>query len=92
MPVRAEIDTSADPQSGVKLPCPECSSRIGNERRKCRMCNNFAQKVLRRSARELQRRYPDEHRAIRLEVELGLYNEMKAGFTSAAASPRRRGK
>ncbi len=85
MPSRAEIDT--DPQAGVKLPCPECGQRIGNERRTCRTCNNFAQKVLRRSGRELQRRYPDEHKAIRTEVELGLYNEMKAGFTPT----RRRG-
>jgi len=64
----------------VKLPCPECGQRIGNKRRNCRTCNNFAQKVIRRSSRELQRRYPDEHRAIRDEVQLGLYNEMKAGF------------
>ena len=69
---------ATDTQRVVRLPCPDCGQRIGNERRKCRTCNNFAQRVLRRSARELQRRYPTEYQSIRQQVENGLYNEMEA--------------
>jgi len=72
-----------DPQAGVAIPCPACQKRIGNERRTCRTCNNFAQKVLRRSARELQRRYLSEYKVIRTEVERGLYSEMMAGTPAA---------
>ena len=66
------------------LPCPECgmnqvpgTRRIGGNRARCRMCNNFAQAVLRLTRKELIRRTPPEvYEAIRLKVELDLYPQV----------------
>lgn len=74
------------------LPCPECMERahrrlwprrdyggrfrVGNQRRRCRTCNNFAQNVMRLTRKRLLEKYADEYRQLRLQVELDLYPQV----------------
>jgi hypothetical protein len=67
-------------QQLVSLPCPECrlhniggGARIGNRRKYCTTCNNFAQNVMRLTRLRLKERHEDEYTAIRYEAELDLY-------------------
>jgi len=64
----------------LALPCPECRemghdgmARIGNRRRECATCNNFAANVRRLTARRLKELHEDEWNALQLRVEMDLY-------------------
>jgi len=70
------------------LPCPECkerghggNARIGNHRRTCSTCNNFAQNVMRISRQRLRQRYSDEYETIRRAVEADLYPQVIEAWT-----------
>jgi len=64
----------------LALPCPECRemghdgmARIGNRRRECATCNNFAANVRRLTARRLKELHQSEWDALQLRVEMDLY-------------------
>ena len=79
----------------VVLPCPECTRtmpadtqntrRIGNRRRECQTCNNFAANVRRIVAAELARRHTDEYAEIRLRVEMDLYAQVLQDYPADPA-------
>ena len=56
------------------LTCPDCMSRIGNNRGSCLTCNRFSQAVLRTTRARLKQEYPHEYERIRAEVERDLYH------------------
>lgn len=51
-------------------------SRIGNRRKNCTTCNNFAQNVMRMTRKRLIERYSEEYAEIRVRVELDLYPQV----------------
>ena len=69
------------------LPCPECKlnghkggARIGNHRRTCTTCNNFAQNVMRLTRKILLANHRAEYAQIRLRVEADLYPQVIEHF------------
>ncbi len=86
----------ARPSDLPLLPCPECKvqarsrrdlrasdtlTRIGNHRRTCTTCNNFAQAVLRKVRARLLESHPEEAARFRLEAERELYIELIERWT-----------
>lgn len=70
-------------KEGPILPCPECRmrgrtgrTRIGNRRRDCPMCNNFAQNVMRLTRKKMMWEFAEEYERIRKTVELDLYPQV----------------
>ena len=62
------------------LPCPECreagrrgKARIGNQKRRCRLCNSFSQLVLRQASSRLREKYRDEYEALKIQITLDMY-------------------
>lgn len=75
------------------LPCPECRTRgyegqgrIGNRRRTCATCNNFARNVSRRASAMLKEAHKTEYLKLQLRVELDLYPQVIEEFDSRRVS------
>lgn len=65
------------------LPCPECrvrgvtgKARIGNDKRRCTTCNNFARNVYRITSNKLRAAHAGEFEELRLRTELDLYPQV----------------
>lgn len=50
--------------------------RIGNHRRTCRTCNNFAQNVMRLTRKRLMAEFAEDYDRIQKSVELDLYPQV----------------
>ena len=58
------------------LRCPGSSHRIGNSRATCRLCNTFAQRVLRAVNARLRSAHPEQTATLRQEIEVDVYVKM----------------
>lgn len=80
------------------LPCPECMERarsrtskkvypgryrIGNQRERCRTCNNFSQAVMRLTRSRLMKQFSAEYQRIRITVEHDLYPQVIQDYERA---------
>lgn len=57
--------------------------RIGNQRERCRTCNNFSQAVMRLTRSRLIKLYADEYQRLRLQVEHDLYPQVIQNWETA---------
>ncbi len=56
--------------------------RIGNRRRACATCNNWAANVSRLTAKQLRERHSREWELLRLKVEMDLYPQVIADYAA----------
>jgi hypothetical protein len=73
----------APPTIRKPMPCPgrdkdgeDCGENIGNNRRNCSTCNNFAQRLERATTRAFKQSYPQVYLKLRNHLEATLYRDL----------------